>query len=235
MSNIFRQTFRARRKSICTVASMSAMSGIGAFSRAGMSSAITCSWSISTWRNWIRRLRVVGCGQPAGRRWPGSVAQDHFGDPNMPLDTYVRDLAEQQTGRRPQGPIRLLTHLRYFGYCINPISVYYCFKPDGEDAGFPRCRSHQYALGRENRLCAGRGRSEQRQPARRISESHARFAVPADGPALRLAFHPAWAASGRASGRAQGSVADARRHAQPAPPTARRPRPWPGCWPVSRS
>ena len=57
---------------------------------------------------------------------------DHFGDPTLPLDTYVRDLAEQQTGRRPQGPIRLLTHLRYFGYCINPISIYYCFKPDGE-------------------------------------------------------------------------------------------------------
>ncbi len=45
----------------------------------------------------------------------------------------MRDLAERQTGRRPQGPIRLLTHLRYFGYCINPISVYYCFTPDGAE------------------------------------------------------------------------------------------------------
>ena len=57
--------------------------------------------------------------------------RDHFGDPNLPLDGYVRDLVEQQTGRRPAGPIRLLTHLRYFGYCMNPISVYYCFKADG--------------------------------------------------------------------------------------------------------
>ncbi|MDG4550307.1 MAG: DUF1365 domain-containing protein [Candidatus Contendobacter sp.] len=56
---------------------------------------------------------------------------DHFGDPNMPLDTCVRDLVERETGRRPQGSIRLLTHLRYFGYCINPISIYYCFAPDG--------------------------------------------------------------------------------------------------------
>jgi DUF1365 family protein len=62
--------------------------------------------------------------------------QDHFGDPNLPLDAYVRDLAEQQTGRRPQGPIRLLTHLRYFGYYMNPICVYYCFKPDGEALDF---------------------------------------------------------------------------------------------------
>ena len=58
---------------------------------------------------------------------------DHFGDPQIPLDAYVRDLAERETGRRPQGPIRLLTHLRYFGYCINPISIYYCFKPGGEE------------------------------------------------------------------------------------------------------
>ncbi|MEM7253530.1 MAG: DUF1365 domain-containing protein, partial [Pseudomonadota bacterium] len=28
-------------------------------------------------------------------------------------------------------PIRLLTHLRYFGYCMNPVSFYYCFDPDG--------------------------------------------------------------------------------------------------------
>ncbi|MFZ1327159.1 MAG: DUF1365 domain-containing protein [Candidatus Contendobacter sp.] len=56
--------------------------------------------------------------------------RDHFGDPAVPLDAHVRDLVQRQTGRRPQGPIRLLTHLRYFGYCINPISVYYCFTPD---------------------------------------------------------------------------------------------------------
>ena len=59
--------------------------------------------------------------------------RDHFGDPSLPLDVHVRDLAEQKTGRRPQGPIRLLTHLRYFGYCINPISIYYCFTPDGAE------------------------------------------------------------------------------------------------------
>lgn len=53
--------------------------------------------------------------------------EDHLGDPRRPLDDCVRDLVVQETGRRPQGPIRLLTHLRYFGYCFNPISIYYCF------------------------------------------------------------------------------------------------------------
>ena len=28
---------------------------------------------------------------------------------------------------RSEGPIRLLTHLRYFGYGFNPVSFYYCF------------------------------------------------------------------------------------------------------------
>lgn len=55
---------------------------------------------------------------------------DHFGDPNTPLDEAVRSRVEEITGRRPGGPIRLLTHLRYFGYVMNPISVYYCFEPD---------------------------------------------------------------------------------------------------------
>ena len=52
---------------------------------------------------------------------------DHFGDPSRPLDDAVRDLVEEETGDRPAGPIRLLTHPRYLGVCFNPISLYYCF------------------------------------------------------------------------------------------------------------
>jgi DUF1365 family protein len=58
--------------------------------------------------------------------------EDHFGDPAQPLDDCVRDLVAEKTGERPAGPIRLLTHLRYFGYVMNPISVYYCFDAAGE-------------------------------------------------------------------------------------------------------
>ena len=52
---------------------------------------------------------------------------DHLGNPTRSLDECVRDLVETQTGTRPTGPIRLLTHLRYFGYCFNPVSFYYCY------------------------------------------------------------------------------------------------------------
>lgn len=57
--------------------------------------------------------------------------RDHLGDPDVPLDHAVRDLVRRATGQRPAGPIRLLTHLRYFGCCFNPASFYYCF--DRED------------------------------------------------------------------------------------------------------
>lgn len=57
---------------------------------------------------------------------------DHFGDPTLPLDRCVRDLVTRETGSRPAGPIRLLTHLRYFGCCFNPVSFYYCFDESGQ-------------------------------------------------------------------------------------------------------
>ena len=52
---------------------------------------------------------------------------DHVGPPNESLDQTVRTLVAEKTGCRPDGPIRLLTHLSYFGYCFNPVSFYYCF------------------------------------------------------------------------------------------------------------
>ena len=68
----------------------------------------------------------------SGRAAARFYREDHLGDPTMTLDQAVRDLVMQETGSRPSGPIRLLTHLRYFGYVFNPVSFYYCF--DEEDS-----------------------------------------------------------------------------------------------------
>lgn len=57
--------------------------------------------------------------------------KDHLGDPAQPLSEAIRDLVATSTGTRPHGPIRLLTHLRYFGYGFNPVSFYYCYDRDG--------------------------------------------------------------------------------------------------------
>ena len=56
--------------------------------------------------------------------------EDYLGPTDRPLDEAVRDRVEAETGRRPTGPIRLLTHPRYFGYVFNPVSFYYCFDAD---------------------------------------------------------------------------------------------------------
>lgn len=53
--------------------------------------------------------------------------RDHFGDPDETLGETVRNCVQEASGFRPMGPIRLLTHLRYFGYCFNPVSFYYCW------------------------------------------------------------------------------------------------------------
>jgi DUF1365 family protein len=61
--------------------------------------------------------------------WAWFRRGDHVGDPDTPLDTAVRDLVAEATGRRPRGPIRLLTQLRYLGFGMNPVCFYYCFDP----------------------------------------------------------------------------------------------------------
>lgn len=58
--------------------------------------------------------------------------KDFYGDAALSLDEAVRQRVQQETGTRPAGPIRLLTHLRYFGLCMNPVSFYYGFNADGE-------------------------------------------------------------------------------------------------------
>ena len=53
--------------------------------------------------------------------------EDYHGNQEQSLDDAVRSTIYQKTGRILKGPIRILTHLRYFGYCFNPVSFYYCW------------------------------------------------------------------------------------------------------------
>lgn len=56
---------------------------------------------------------------------------DYLGNAAVPLKRAVLDLVEARLGRRPEGPVRMLTHLRTFGYAFNPVTFYYCFATDG--------------------------------------------------------------------------------------------------------
>jgi DUF1365 family protein len=98
--------------------------------------------------------RLVGGRGPQAVRFERS---DYLGDPAVPLAQSVRDLVEERTGNRPAGPIRMLTHLRSFGHCFNPVSFYYCLDATGErlDAvvaevtNTPWGERHAYALWRD--------------------------------------------------------------------------------------
>jgi len=66
-----------------------------------------------------------------GRNLAEFRRSDYLGPAERPLHEAVRDRVEAETGTRPRGPIRLLTHLRYFGHSFNPVSFYYCYAADG--------------------------------------------------------------------------------------------------------
>ncbi|WP_133501008.1 DUF1365 domain-containing protein [Cognatilysobacter terrigena] len=55
---------------------------------------------------------------------------DYLGPDTMPLADAVRARIHDATGRQTFGPIRLLTHARYFGHTFNPVSFYYCYGLD---------------------------------------------------------------------------------------------------------
>lgn len=63
--------------------------------------------------------------------WASFQERDHFGDPRLSLRERVIQDAGAQGITLPEGPIFLLTHLRYLGYCFNPISFYFCYDREG--------------------------------------------------------------------------------------------------------
>ncbi len=100
--------------------------------------------------------RLLG-GRLASQR-PGLLRfrrTDYLGAAGEPLDQAVRARVQEATGRRPAGPIRVLTQLRSWGHCFNPASFYYCFDGGGERllaivaevTNTPWGERHAYVLG----------------------------------------------------------------------------------------
>lgn len=57
---------------------------------------------------------------------------DYLGESHDSLITSVRMEVTRQLGFCPQGPIRMLTNLRMWGMCFNPVTLYYVFDLDAE-------------------------------------------------------------------------------------------------------
>ena len=111
------------------------------------------------------RRRPALLGAPAGARLVSPRRPPRRPRARRSRDS-VRELVAERTGRAPGGPIGLLTHLRCFGHCFNPVSFYYCFEAAAASSvqavvahvtNTPWGESHSYVLD-----AAASGRPRQR-------------------------------------------------------------------------
>ncbi len=63
--------------------------------------------------------------------WASYDDRDHLGDPALSLRHRVTADAAEQSVVLTEGPIYVLTNLRYLGYCFNPISFFFCYDAQG--------------------------------------------------------------------------------------------------------
>lgn len=93
------------------------------------------------------------------------LRSDYYGDHEVPLKAAIHERVREDLGPLDLGPVRLLTGLRYWGWCFNPVSFYYVFSADGatltaivaEITNTPWNERHAYVL---------------RVPADRRSDTH---------------------------------------------------------------
>jgi len=62
--------------------------------------------------------------------WAAFDQRDHIGDARLPLRERLARDAAAHGFTLPEGPVYLLTNLRYLGYNFNPISLFYCYGAD---------------------------------------------------------------------------------------------------------
>lgn len=88
------------------------------------------------------------------------LEEDHLRGHRGSLRDGVLDIVAEQAGRRPGGPVRVLTQLRHCGYYFSPLNLFYCFDEEGrrveaivgEVNNTPWGEQHHYVLAAHNRL-----------------------------------------------------------------------------------
>ncbi|MBM3724000.1 MAG: DUF1365 domain-containing protein [Acidobacteria bacterium] len=89
--------------------------------------------------------------------WASFDDRDHFGDLRQSLRERLAQDAREHGVALENGPVFLLTNLRYLGYCFNPISFYFCYGRDGRlstilaEVNSTFGESHNYWLSPHNR------------------------------------------------------------------------------------
>ena len=94
--------------------------------------------------------------------------RDYLGDPASGSQMRC-ECRWRGAGWLPTGPIRLLTQLRTFGHCFNPVSFYYCFTHRGrleavvaEVTSTPWGERHAYVLSRTDEAAVLTGSFEKK-------------------------------------------------------------------------
>ena len=153
-----------------------------------------CTWCGSTWPSSTRCFAVAGSGPRGDARWPGSGVPITLATPASawmkPCDVAWRS----RWASAPQGPIRMLSQLRNYGHCFNPVTFYYCYDAAdtrvetivAEITNTPWRERHSYVLpvpaGDAGTACSS-------TCAKQLS----RLALHADGYGVSLALHGALA------------------------------------------
>ena len=75
-------------------------------------------------------IRLWSARRPAPARYRRSDYLRGHGD-GLPLATAARELIAERTGRRPDGPVLMLSNPRYWGVGFNPVSFYFAYDGDG--------------------------------------------------------------------------------------------------------
>ena len=133
--------------------------------------------------------------------------RDYLGDPAVPLADAFRAEVARLGGPAVDGPVWMLTHLRYFGYCFNPVTFYYGYSVGGElrcvlaeITNTPWLERHRYlvTVGEGQRVArAGFGKEFHVSPFFGMDQTYSwRFSNPGDRIAVTMHNHePASAAS----------------------------------------
>lgn len=122
--------------------------------------------------------------------------RDYFDGESGSLKQSIQDIVHAQLGLRVNGAVRMLTNLRYFGFIINPITVYYCFDDNEklqamvlEVTNTPWGQRHCYALACNPNLRTQRIHFDK---ALHVSPFHPlamRYQLMSDRPDQTLALH----------------------------------------------
>lgn len=139
--------------------------------------------------------------------WTAYCERDHFGDASVSLRERLKIDAERNGIVLPDGPIFLLTHLRYFGYVFNPVSFYYCYDANGNVATMMAevnstfGETHNYWLDSSNQresAAANRYRTEKMMHVSPFMDMRMQYDWIFTPPGKRLVAHMNTVADGRA-------------------------------------